>query len=437
MIRTSMTWQQDKKRWRKWYKKVLYRVTCDELGCPGTKAESYQAANAWWIKKKAEIDGQRPPHPYDHVISEMQGRKDWLISHGLDPGAYSAWMKEVEGWKEEKDDPLHPSIVNNLQNSFSPLPEVWHDRFERDQPKNQQDRSIGVQVAGYLDLLMNRVQAKNLSVSEYDSARLCLNVFKGWMGEDSLVKQITPDLWERWYKAILDSKVSIPYKRHRLRHARNFVTWLVGRGFILAPANLHSRLFRLGNDDKEVKPLLVHEVLELIGKAKGILRLHLMLMINCGFTQRDISDLRPEEIVWEEQRIDRRRSKTRKIRTPYVSWRLWDETWRLLKEYAHRSGDHALLTESGRTWMRDEIRNGKRSKTDSIKSLYVNAGLASTPLKRLRSTGASLIKKEFGREVGDHWLGHGPKNVSDRSYFAKDQDRLDEAVKWLGEQFDL
>ena len=53
----------------------------------------------------------------------------------------------------------------------------------------------------------------------------------------------------------------------------------------------------------------------------------------------------------------------------------------------------------------------------------------------LRKTGASMIKKEFGREVADHWLGHGPKNVSDRSYFAKDQEKLDEAIAWLGRQF--
>jgi integrase len=434
MIKPMMTWEASQRRWRKIYKGKLYVISCRQLGAPETKVESYQAANAWWVKKRAEIDGQRPPHPYDHVIREMEKRRDWLISHGLNPDAYVTWMQEVESWKAEKADPLHPSIVAEL---VRPSQEVWDDRVRRDQPESlPQARTVGTQVDRFLDLLMSRVNAKNLSVAEYDSARSCLGVFRDWLGSHSLVDTITPESWERWYKHLLDSKISIPYKRHRLRHSRTFVTWLAGKGLIVPPLNLHSRLFRFGNGhDKEVIPLSPQEVRGLIDKAKGVLKLHLLLMANCGMTQRDISDLTPEEIDWEEGRIDRRRSKTRGIKTPFVCWKLWSETLELLHKYAHREGVHALLTESGRTWMRDEIKNGKRSKTDSIKSLYVNAGLAGTPLKRLRSTGATMIKDKFGAETSDHWLGHGPKNVSDRSYWAKNQAKLDEAVAWLGQQY--
>ena len=59
MIRTLMTWQAARRRWRKWYKGILYQVSCDQLGCSDTKADSYQAANAWWTAKKAEIDSQQ------------------------------------------------------------------------------------------------------------------------------------------------------------------------------------------------------------------------------------------------------------------------------------------------------------------------------------------------------------------------------------------
>src|SRR5271165_2137627 len=58
MIRTMMTWQAARRRWRKWYKGVLYQISCDQLDCPQTKADSYQAANAWWSAKKAEIDSE-------------------------------------------------------------------------------------------------------------------------------------------------------------------------------------------------------------------------------------------------------------------------------------------------------------------------------------------------------------------------------------------
>ena len=58
-----MTWQSGRRRWRKWYKGILYQVTPANLGCEETKEGSYQKANAWWLAKKAEVDGQRPVHP--------------------------------------------------------------------------------------------------------------------------------------------------------------------------------------------------------------------------------------------------------------------------------------------------------------------------------------------------------------------------------------
>lgn len=439
MIKPLMTWEQSQRRWRKWYKGTLYLVSCRQLSVPETKLESFQAANAWWVKKRAEIDGQRPPHPYDRVIAEMAKRRDFLIAHGGDASEWEGWIRSLQSWKKDPNPPLPHEHADSFLYGLEPAPSFWANLMQQDKQLPPPDRIVATQVDAYLDLLMARVRAKNLSVSEYDSARLCLHALRDWIGGHSLIDVITPDLWERYYKFLLDSKISVRYKRHRLRHARTFITWLAGKGLIVPPLNLTSRLYRFGTaeNENEVIPLTVQEVRDLVGKAKGILRLHLLLMLNCGFTQRDISDLHPDEILWEEGRIDRRRSKTKKMKTPYVAWKLWDVTLTLLKRFAHKEGDHALLTESGRTWMRDEIKNGKRSKTDSIKSLYVNAGLAATPLKRLRSTGSSMIKHKFDGETSDHWLGHGPKNVSDRSYRAKNQAKLDEAVEWLGKTYGL
>jgi integrase len=425
MIRPLMTWEGSKRRWRKMYKGKIYTVSCEALGCLATKLESYQLANQWWTAKKLEIDGRKPVYVHP-VIAEMRQRKDWLISKGLDPSAYEAWTREVEGWQESGD--LHPSIVNGLMDSLSPSPEVWRDRIERDQPQPvPQDRTIGFQIGEYLKLLMAKHKAGEIGVDEYELTRGCLEVFKTWIGSDAFIDKLDADKWEAWYKEVLNSKISSAYKHKRFRCAKNFVAWLVTKGRIPGPPNLQARAYRFGASHKEVKPLSVNGVLAIINKAKGVLRLHLMLMANTGMGQKDISDLSPEEIVWEDGRIDRRRSKTKKIKTPYVSWVLWPETWRLLQEYAQKEGDHALLTESGKPWVRKEIVKGKISKSDNIKSLYAHLDIKA-PLKMLRKTGASMIKKEFGREVADHWLGHGPKNVSDRAYFAKDQEKLDEAI---------
>ena len=108
------------------------------------------------------------------------------------------------------------------------------------------------------------------------------------------------------------------------------------------------------------------EIEALLGKAKGQTGLHLLLMLNCGFTQKDISDLHPDEVRLDEGRIVRRRSKGRRYATvPIVSYKLWPVSLRLLGE--HRSSDpkRFLVTKSGRPWVDKEDKD-----TDSIRTQF-------------------------------------------------------------------
>src|SRR5262249_45490245 len=58
-----MTWVTDRRRWTKKHKGKMYAVSPQALGVEATKEASYQAANAWWIRKRAEIDHSRPDLP--------------------------------------------------------------------------------------------------------------------------------------------------------------------------------------------------------------------------------------------------------------------------------------------------------------------------------------------------------------------------------------
>jgi hypothetical protein len=55
-----MIWELGSRRWRKVYKGKAYTLSCRDLKVPQTQDVSYQAANAWWTAKRAEIDN--PPH---------------------------------------------------------------------------------------------------------------------------------------------------------------------------------------------------------------------------------------------------------------------------------------------------------------------------------------------------------------------------------------
>ncbi len=54
----EMTWIANRRGWMKEYKGKKYAVSCRQLGAEETKEGSYQAANAWWERKRAEIDGR-------------------------------------------------------------------------------------------------------------------------------------------------------------------------------------------------------------------------------------------------------------------------------------------------------------------------------------------------------------------------------------------
>src|SRR5579884_2662048 len=57
----EMTWVPGRKRWTKKYKGRMYVISPKALDVPATKADSYQAANVWWLKKQAEIDEASKP----------------------------------------------------------------------------------------------------------------------------------------------------------------------------------------------------------------------------------------------------------------------------------------------------------------------------------------------------------------------------------------
>jgi len=58
-----MTWEPGPRQWRKVCKGMTYTVSCRDLKVPQTKKVSYQAANAWWTAKRAEIDKSTPHRP--------------------------------------------------------------------------------------------------------------------------------------------------------------------------------------------------------------------------------------------------------------------------------------------------------------------------------------------------------------------------------------
>ena len=295
------------------------------------------------------------------------------------------------------------------------------------------------------------MEAGGLVPARADNNRIALNHFIAFMGEESPVEAVTPTMIEAFHHHCL-SKITArnadpkgktgwgpEYATKVFATARVFVRRLVEQGMIETPPNLESRGFRFGSSPRKIKTWTAGEVQTALEKATGQLRLHLLLMLNCGMTQRDISDLKDEEVDWNAGRIRRKRSKTANHdNVPVVEYLLWPRTFDLLKEY-RSGGELVLLTESGRPWVRTDLKDGKLVKSDSVASCYIwlkkRLKGFSKPLKQLRKTAASLLDTHpvYGR-YAQLFLGQSPRSIADKHYVQPSQVLFDEAVLWLGEQ---
>jgi integrase len=315
--------------------------------------------------------------------------------------------------------------------------------------------SVEGQVAAWVRRQQQLVSAGQLAADHADNHRICLGHFRDWAGPDADVGTLDARSLQDFYLFCLQKVEirkadgvhkagwSVDYARKVFRTARGFVKWLWEADLIAPPRNIDSRGFRFNAGAKAVRTWTPDEFKRAVGLAPGKLKLALLLMANCGMTQKDVSDLADEEVDWVAGRITRKRSKKAGCdNVPTICYPLWPTTFALLKQ--HRSGTaRVLLTESGLPFLRKELRDGKLVKADGFASNYTHLkkrlkeGLPgfNRSLKQLRKLGATLLEsqRDYGR-FKSYFLGHSPRTVADRHYAAPSQELFDEAVWWLGQE---
>lgn len=476
-----MTWEPAKRRWRKLYKGKLYTVSCRQLNSSETKAESYQAANLWWERKRAEIDGGPPPRPHADILSHLELRRDVSRALGALPEA-DALDQKIAFVRAMEDEPRED--VEQALYDFDVFDEVFPDHSDTDDriaiarqngivipddadpsvldylfgdrrlrldrevrkpvlPRNQvpANRTVAAQIDRYLALQRQRTDAGQISASEFALIQRCVKAFEKWVGDGDNIDKINAQTWEDWFLHLLGEPKSIEYKKKLFRYAKNYIMWLVEKGMIAAFPNLNSRRYRFGSSDSKVETFTPEEVKRLMDEADGQVKLYLLLCANCGMTQQDISDLMHEEVDLERGRIRRKRSKTGHWdHVPVVEYPLWPETLNLLEKHRRTESERVLLTETGRPLVREWIGDdGKLKKVDTVRLCYVRLqkrANVSKPLKLFRKTSPSLLEtnKSYGKYV-QHFLGHAPRDLASAKYVRPDQKQFDEAVLWLGQQY--
>jgi integrase len=484
-----MTWEQKDRRWAKQYNGRREKISCSQLAkwarefVPETKEGSYQFANRWWTARKAAIDGQRPPHPFADYLDLMRRRVAWLERHGdselasmlgaeiaevkkgslpsfLDPSIPDEVLDAAPEWGSMYSNPHEPArdseehLLRRLRDeelgqAFDPFDKVWEGRLhDENRDRAAPEATIGRRVDQWLSLQRDLVHDDLMSPGSYDNKVDQIHWFREWIGPQYDVSVINAELWEQFYKKVLkyDKWTSSETRKKYFATARQFIDWLASKDLIPVPRNLHSRHYRFKGSTTAKGTMTVSVVREIIGRARGQLQLHLLLMANCGMLQKDVSDLRQEEVDWEDGRIIRQRSKARRqAGAPVVNYKLWDTTFRLLKEHRSRGNDFVLLTEKGKRWVYEVLdpETQKKKSTDTIATLYnylfgnmKEDGKIIKSLKYFRKTSASILHghNSYSRYV-QHFLGHVGRTVADRNYVTPSQKQFDKAIRWLGLQY--
>ena len=165
----------------------------------------------------------------------------------------------------------------------------------------------------------------------------------------------------------------------------------------------------------------------------------MLLGLNCGMGQTDISSLRIGEVSIEAARIIRKRTKT-KVHSEFALWPLTVEMLKLHGNLNGKPNDRVFLSKSGLPLVREYFIDDKFKRTDAIRSAFFRL-MKKTKIPNhrgfysLRKTAASEIEI-IDSAVTEMFLGHSEKGMK-RHYAERDWNRLDVAIVELQRRFEL
>lgn len=445
-----------------------------------TKEGSRAAANAWWERLHAQLVNNPVKDAFERLVNDVPleeltrrlkrsivegDRAKLLIAHLPEALEYSPELvDEILGFPCQEDGERAKEMLATLSGSLELAPEIVDKvkKFYSDKTADEKrleflsqmnssgtppERTITALAKRWVTARQEEVRAGRRSADGADNMRIALSHFEAFSGGIS-ADGIDFDHWERWYihcaGRMNEETWSSDYAKKCFGTARAFVRWLwESKVLDSLPRNLNSKMHRFDTEQKTPPTFLDAEVRSIVSAASGQHRLLILLMLNCGMTQKDIADLRKDQLDLTAGTITRRRSKTKTRKsTPKVCYKLWPETLELLRKHLTPEGELALRTKSGEPWVWKKLEREKLKKSDNVATVFNNLKKkikmtgADKSLKVFRKTAATKLKSNTTyRDLRFFFLGHSARTIADKHYAGEDQKLLSEATDWLRQQF--
>jgi len=472
-MKKELTWVDDTKRkaggrWRKKYRGELFWFS--DIEGKSDRAGYRRAIDAFKIWR-AEIDLQKEqnkPHQddYNEAIRLRKDMLAWLATEQDPDPIRNRLLVELKTLETEfvkprprpiKEtgiplDPIHRSLMS-MEEMMTWLERLdslrKHQRWTRNAAT---DNTLDGHIGEFLAMQLIRARSGQIKVSTYKGYKERTEYFRRWLQENSRT-EITAKAVTAYNNHLLmligKSDITEQYGASLFSQARSVVRWLWRNGACELPNNMDDPLLTIQVTLKEIAPFTNDELQVIWKNASERTKLYALLMLNCGMLPTDIAELRASE--YDGEKITRRRTKTGKRTTsgrgknvPVVSWKLWDETRRLLDKHRTQAEDCLLLNADGGKLVRNVIKDdGEVSSVDNIDCAWdrlvakmKKKGVVVRPLANLRKTGPSKLEEhsDFGR-YAQFFLGQAPDSMTESRYAKPSQDVFDRALTWLGHQF--
>ena len=360
-----------------------------------------------------------------------------MLDHRYD-AALAHWQRIADGLDASNGTgPPQPLVYpENITSSETPQ-----------SPASAEDRTVAKQVASFLAFKLRQAKANQRSGGRMINLMLYVGQFRDWLGPTVTIDAINTQTLRAYYDHLLDCMnrpnnegITSFSAKDAFQVAKQFIRWLAENSLISSlPANINSReLIFIMPPGKKVN-FSAAEFRYLLDLANDRMRLFLLLMANCGMTQKDIADLTPDEVDWQFGLIRRKRSKTKHVQSvEVVTYKLWPETFNLLQRLGQRTGERVFLGKNKLPLAYRGVRaDGTSINVDAIASAYVRlrekagTSIQSKSLTDLRNTSSTLLHNSRFHHLRDLFLGHAAKTTAEKFYAANYDDRLDLALEFL------
>jgi len=431
-------------------------VSCEELGVPRSKQDSFQAANIWWRQKLAEIQRSSLEANQSEALKDIEKKISYAAAHAprLLPDLKRAKKAVLAAEPGDRVLPDQDVINENIRiaelfgisvpKTLDPMVSqhffgdrrIWEERLEGACLIGK-ERTIGHCTETFLNEIQPKLRPK--SFKEIYDYLYCLVDKSGIWTRTTDVAVINEDTVSNHYLWLDSRHYSVTAHNHRMGHFRRFVYWLwVRRKLADLPRNLRSNDHKKEKEHREIARYDSPLVRETIAELPSPIQLWALLGLNCGMTNADLGALDWSQINQRSWILTRRRVKTGKNpKVPTVKYKLWPEVIERLQALLPQKSGLVFTTLSDGPMYHTRFVEGEATKKAKVTDNFAQRWAEikprpRIPLSHFKKVSATALKSDnrFARFT-DYFLGHTPKTIADQHYGPESDEPFFEALEFV------